>query len=261
MVSSDNCSIAYRIDGPVHAPVLLLSNSLGTTMDMWAPQIAAFSQFFKTVRYDSRGHGGSQVPSGSYTIERLGRDALDLADALEIDSFAFCGLSMGGLVGQWLAIHHSARVRALVLANTAARIGVATNWNRRIETVSSDGTQAIADEVIARFYSSGFVSANPDLVDDMRHMICAISPKGYGGCCAAIRDADFRDLLSAVTTPTLVLAAERDVSTTLAEGRFLHQSISGSRFAQLDAAHLSNVERSNEFNALVLRFLTEAISH
>ena len=164
IATDDGCRIHYRFDGREDGPVLLLSNSLGTTLEMWDPQVEALAGSIRVLRYDSRGHGRSSAPPGPYTIERLGRDVLALLDALAIDRVAFCGLSKGGMVGIWLGIHAGRRLERLVLANTSAHIGAPEVWSQRIGTVESQGMRAIVPGVIERWFTSGFRERSPDAV-------------------------------------------------------------------------------------------------
>jgi 3-oxoadipate enol-lactonase len=258
--ASDGCDIAYRLDGRSDAPVLLLSNSLGATMEMWSPQIPVFSKFFRVLRYDTRGHGDSAGAAGEYSLERLGRDVVELVEALGIDDFVFCGISMGGMIGQWLAIRHPDKVRSLVLANTAARIGSVDVWDERISAVRASGLDAIADTLMARFFSQKFRDNRPDIIENTRQMIADVSAQGYVGCCAAIRDTDLREEIRAITARTLVLCGKYDVSTTLADGECLQHAIEGSQVNYLDAAHLSNIEQPEDFSGFVLSFLDATIN-
>lgn len=249
----------YRLDGPADAPVLVLSNSLGTDLHMWDAQIPLWSQHFRVLRYDTRGHGGSLVTNGPYSIEQLGRDVLALLDALQIERAAFCGLSMGGLIGQWLAINAPARIQRLVLCNTAAKIGSPEVWNPRIDTVLRDGRaamQALRDASIARWFTPEFAAAEPALVEPVVGMLAATSPQGYAANCAAVRDADFREQVAVITAPTLIVCGTADAVTTPEHGRFLQERICGAELAEFHAAHLSNVEAGERFSRSVLGFLS-----
>src|ERR1700692_4297471 len=186
----DGARIRYRLDGPIGAPFLVLSNSLGTNLDMWEPQVAAFTTRFRGLRYDSRGHGLSEVPPGPYTIERLARDVVALQDELKSDRAHFCGLSMGGMAGMWLGVHASRRIDRLVLCNTAPRIGSAERWNARIDAVNKGGVASIADTVGVPGFTPRFRDAVPDSVQRMRAMLIASPAEGYVASCAAVRDMD-----------------------------------------------------------------------
>ncbi|MFJ4143092.1 3-oxoadipate enol-lactonase [Pseudomonas sp. NPDC089734] len=249
----------YLLEGPADAPVLVLSNSLGTDLHMWDTQMPAFTRHFRVLRYDTRGHGRSQVSEGPYSIERNGRDVLALLDALHVDKAYFCGLSMGGLIGQWLAIHAPERLERVVLCNTAAKIGTPEVWNPRIETVLRDGKAAMValrDASIVRWFTPGFAVAEPVTVEAIVSMLSQTSPQGYAANCAAVRDADFRDEIASIKLPVLVVCGTQDEVTTPADGRFLIERIQGAQMIELHAAHLSSVEAGEAFTRPVLAFLT-----
>ncbi len=247
--------IRYRFDGPVDAPVLVLSNSLGTDLSMWDAQIPAFAQRLRVLRYDTRGHGASTATPGPYSIAQLGRDVLGLLDALGIARAHFCGLSMGGMVGQWLGVNAPERIERLVLCNTAALIGPAELWDKRIAAVREGGMAAIADAVIARWFTEAFVAAHPEAVAPVRRVLEACTPEGYTAACAAVRDMDQREAVAAITVATLVIAGAHDLATPPADGRFLAERIPGARYLELEAAHLSNIEAEERFTEGVLGFL------
>ncbi|MFL1525746.1 3-oxoadipate enol-lactonase [Pseudomonas sp. O230] len=248
----------YQLDGPANAPVLVLSNSLGTDLQMWDAQIAAFSKHFRVLRFDTRGHGKSLVTPGPYSIEQLGHDVLALLDALHIDNAHFCGLSMGGLIGQWLGINAGDRLNKLVVCNTAAKIGDPSIWNPRIETVLRDGAAAMValrDASIARWFTADFAQANPAAAKQITDMLAATSPQGYAANCAAVRDADFRDQLSSIKVPLLVIAGTEDAVTPPSGGHFIQEQVQGAEYAEFYAAHLSNVQAGDAFSDRVLAFL------
>lgn len=248
----------YRLEGPVDAPVLVLSNSLGTDLHMWEKQIPAFSELFRVLRYDTRGHGASAVTPGPYSIEQLGRDVLGLVDSLGIDRFAFCGLSLGGLTGQWLGINAGERLTRLVICNTAAKIGTEETWNERIDTVLKGGEQAMRDmrdAAISRWFTPTFAEQHPEQTSRITQMIASTSPAGYAANCAAVRDADYREQLERIKVLTLVVCGSKDPVTTPEHGRFIQERIAGARLVELEAAHLSNVEAGDAFSRQVLNFL------
>ena len=248
----------YRLDGPADAPVLVLSNSLGTSLEMWDAQVPAFSEHFQVLRYDTRGHGGSSVTPGPYSIEQLAHDVLGLVDALDIKRFAFCGLSMGGLIGQWLGINAGERLTRLVICNTAAKIGTDEVWNDRIDTVLKGGEQAMRDmrdASVSRWFTPSFAEQQPAQADRITQMIAGTSPQGYAANCAAVRDADYREQLGSIQTPTLIVCGSKDPVTTTEHGRFMQQRIAASELVELEAAHLSNVEVGDGFTQHVLTFL------
>jgi 3-oxoadipate enol-lactonase len=257
-ITDDGCSIAYRLDGDPGAPVLLLSNSLGTSMAMWEPQLAAFSGSHRVLRYDSRGHGRSNAPAGSYSMDRLGRDAVLLLDALGIERVDFCGLSKGGMVGQWLGYRHPERLRRLVLANTSAYMGPPDGWQVRIDTLMQLGMASIAENILDRWFTPSFIVENGGVVETVRTELLAISPSGYAGCCAAIRDMDMRATSRLIYVPVLVIGGDRDPATPPDHARFLADAIDGAELTMLDAAHLSNIERSIPFTQMVLEFCRAA---
>ena len=248
----------YRLEGPVDAPVLVLSNSLGTTHEMWDAQVPAFSEQFRVLRYDTRGHGSSSVTPGPYSIEQLGRDVLGLADALGIDRFAFCGLSMGGLIGQWLGIHAGERLTRLVVCNTGAKIGTDEVWNERIDTVLKGGEQTMRDmrdASVSRWFTPAFAEQQLAKVARITQMIASTSPAGYAANCAAVRDADYREQLGAIKVPTLIVCGSQDPVTTPDHGRFIQARVEGAELVEFEAAHLSNVEAGDAFTQRVLAFL------
>ncbi|MCW1247695.1 3-oxoadipate enol-lactonase [Pseudomonas sp. SAICEU22] len=251
----------YRFDGSQDAPVLLLSNSLGTDLHMWDEQVPAFSEHFRVLRFDTRGHGQSLVTEGPYSIEQLGRDVLAMLDQLSIDKVHFCGLSMGGLIGQWLGIHAGERLRKLVVCNTAAKIGDPSMWNPRIETVLRDGKDAMValrDASIARWFTPDFAEAQPATAKKITDMLAATSPQGYAANCAAVRDADFREQLTSIRVPLLVIAGTEDAVTPPSGGHFIQARVSGAEYAEFYAAHLSNVQAGAAFSARVLDFLLDS---
>ena len=248
----------YQLDGPIDAPVLVLSNSLGTDLHMWDTQIPAFTEHFRVLRFDTRGHGQSLVTEGPYSIEQLGHDVIALLDALDIPRAHFCGLSMGGLIGQWLGINAGERLQRLVVCNTAAKIGTSDVWNPRIEMVLRDGAAAMValrDASIARWFTADFAAINPDQAKRITDMLAATSPKGYAANCAAVRDADFREQLSAIQVPTLVIAGTEDAVTPPADSRFIQSHVQGAEYAEFYAAHLSNVQAGAAFSDRVIQFL------
>ena len=254
--TDDGCRIAWRFDGPEDAPVLLLSNSLGTDMTMWAPQMAVFTARFRVLRYDSRGHGRSESPAGGYSMDRLGRDAVQLLDALDLETVDFCGLSKGGMIGQWLGVRAPERIRKLILANTSAYMGPPSGWQSRIEGVLTNGMAPLAEASIGRWFTPDFPAEAPEAIAPIRATLLACDPQGYVGCCAAIRDMDLRPTASLIDRPTLVIAGTQDPSVPVQDGSWLANAVRDGRLETLEAAHLSNVERPREFGAAVLAFLT-----
>lgn len=253
--AADGCAIAYRFDGEPGAPVLLLSNSLGTSMDMWQPQMPAFATRCRVLRYDSRGHGRSGVYAGAYSLDRLGGDVLDLLDALQLDRVDFCGLSLGGMVGQWLGYRAPHRLRRLVIANSSAYMGPPSAWQARIAAVTRGGTREIAEAVVERWFSPDFRSRRPDAVGPVRALLEATAAEGYAGCCAAIRDMDLRPVGPLIPVPALVIGGRLDPATPPDHAERLAAAIPGAKLVMLAAAHLSNIEAEKEFTAAVMNFL------
>ena len=246
----------YTLGGADGAPVVVLSNSLGTNFSMWDPQTPALAKQFRVLQYDTRGHGQSSVTPGPYSVELLGGDVLRLLDFLRLDRVHFCGLSLGGLTGMWLGVHAAGRFSKLVLCNTGAKIGTLETWNTRIESVRRDGMKAIASAAIERWFTPEFRAAAPDAVANARRMIEDTPPEGYAGCCAAVRDFDFREAVTAIRVPTLVISGTHDPATPPAAGRFISERIPGAQFAELPTSHLSNYEAPEQFASTLIRFLT-----
>ncbi len=249
--------VEYHIEvaGPEAAPVLLLSNSLSSDLPMWDDQMPDWTERFRVVRYDQRGHGRTAPPPGPYTMEQLGRDAIAVLDQLGIARAHFCGLSMGGMVGMWLLTHARERIGRAVLANTAAHMGPPSLWNDRIALARAGGMEATVEPTVKRWFPAEFHASNPAAVDRMRDMIRRTSLDGYVGCCEAIRDMDQRETIRSVDSPVLVLIGAKDPATTPAAGQLIHEAIRGSQKAVLDAAHISNVEQPTAFTRTVLEFL------
>ncbi|SOZ34894.1 3-oxoadipate enol-lactonase [Cupriavidus neocaledonicus] len=252
--TSAGVSIHYTIEGDVGAPVLVMSNSLGTTLQMWAPQMPALLRHFRVLRYDTRGHGRSSVPMKPFGMAELGRDVLAVMDHAGVARAHFCGLSMGGMTGLWLARHHADRFGRFVLANTAALIGPASVWDNRIATVRRDGMAAIVPGVLERWFSPSYRASHAQGMEPVRDMLLACDPAGYTANCAAVRDADLRGLLSGVEAKVLVIAGEQDAATTPAQAREVARAVPQAEYLSLDAAHLSNWELPQAFGQAVVRF-------
>lgn len=245
----------YALDGDAGKPVLILSNSLGTSVDMWAPQMAAFTAAFQVLRYDTRGHGKSSVTPGPYSIAQLAGDVVALMDHVGVKHAHFCGLSMGGITGMYLALHHPERLHKLVLCNTAAYIGPPDNWTARIAAVEAHGVAPLAQAVVSRWLTPDYAAQHPETVAHLEDMLRATPAAGYAGACAAVRDSDLRAQVGQITVPTLVIAGTGDLPTPPADGRFLQQAIDGARYVEFGAAHLSNHEQPSAFSHAVIDFL------
>jgi 3-oxoadipate enol-lactonase len=247
----------YRLDGPPGAPTLVLSNSLGTNLTMWDPQVPALAKQFRVLRYDTRGHGESAITPGPYSIAQLGRDVISLLDASGIDRAHFCGLSMGGMIAMWLGVNAPERINRLLLCNTAAKIGSQETWNSRIQMVRAQGMGAIAATQAQRWFTAGFVAKSPHVAALAQQMIANTLPDGYAANCAAIRDMDQRESISRIRSRTLVLSGLHDPVIPAADSRYLADTIPGARLVELDASHLSNLEAPDDFTAALLIFLNE----
>ena len=257
-ILSDGLKIAYRVDEPDEAPAVVLINSLGTDLHMWDAQAEQLSRILRVIRFDIRGHGASDVPVGPCTIEQYGGDLLALLDTLGIARAHLCGLSLGGVIAQWCAIHHPKRVISATFANTAARIGNAEIWDARIAAVQSSGMAAIREAVLARFLSEEYRRGHPEGVRQISEMLMNTSQDGYIAACMALRAEDLRPLVSSIHVPTLILSGELDESTPPAQARELHAAIAGSKLIIFPAtAHLSNIEHPAEFSHHLLNFIDQ----
>jgi 3-oxoadipate enol-lactonase/4-carboxymuconolactone decarboxylase len=247
----------YRLEGAAGKPVLMLSHSVGADHGMWAPQMPDFLDHFQVLRYDTRGHGASDVPPGEYSMEQLGRDALGLADALNIGKFAFCGLSLGGMIAQWLATNARGRLIALVLANTSPRSQPPPpGWEERRRTVLEKGMAPLLETAMQRWFLPETVATGTPHVATARVTFMGTDPIGYAACCAAIRDVDYTPVLGKIKTPTLVIGGDRDIATTWAgHGDVLAREISGAQSLVLGTAHLSNVDQPRTFTTAVIEFV------
>lgn len=245
----------YEESGSPQLPALLLSNSLGTSLDMWWPQVEVLSARFRVVRYDSRGHGGSEVPEGEYTMDELGHDALGLLDHLGIGQAAVCGVSKGGMVGMWLAANAPERITKAVFANTSAWFEAKDAWQQRIELVQREGMGAIIPTLLERWYTAPFRERDTAAVERTKAMLLATDARGYTGCCAAIRDMDLRDGLGSIRCETLVVGGLQDPATPPEQTRYIAEAVDGARLVELDCAHLSNIELAADFNEALEAFL------
>ncbi len=246
----------YRLEGNPELPALILSHSIGTDHGLWDPQVPDLLRYFRILRYDIRGHGASDAPAGDYSIEQLGRDVLALADAAGIAQFAFCGLSLGGMIGQRLAARTSGRVTVLVLANTSPLMSPKSFWDDRRRAVLEGGMAAVAETALQRCFSDAVRSRGDACVNSVRSVLLGTDPAGYAGCCAAIREMDHTSLVREIRVPTLVIAGDKDVSTPWSgHGEVLAREIAGAGALRLPAAHLSNLERPRSFTWALLDFI------
>ncbi len=256
-------TVHHQIDGDAglaaDAPTIVFSGSLGSTLAMWDPQVAALSQAFRLVRYDTRGHGRSPLIGTDCSIDDLADDLLALLDRLELGRAHLVGLSLGGMTSMRLAARNPERIETLTLLCTSALLGPAQNWLDRAATVRSDGTGAVADTVVTRWFSPGFLTAEPNQVAYYRDMIAATPPAGYAACCEAVAAMDLRAELPAISAPTLVIAGLQDPATPPAHLAAIAKAIPRSRLQILDpAAHLANVERADVVNAALLEHVGTA---
>jgi 3-oxoadipate enol-lactonase len=257
-IETNNLRIHYQWDGPAGGAALVLSNSLGTNLAVWELQVPVFSKQFRVLRYDSRGHGQTSATSGEYSVELLARDVLDLLDALELQHVHFCGLSVGGMTGMWLAANVPHRLDNLVLCNTSPKIGTADGWNARIQAVRDGGTSSVAQIVVERWFTPDFRAKNPAIVEKTKSMIESTSREGYLGTCAAVRDFDFWASLKSISAPALVIAGTHDVAATPVDAQKLAREIKGARYVELGAAHISNIEDASRFTDAVSTFLSNS---
>lgn len=258
-VSINNVRLFYRLEGRPELPLLVLSHSLGCDLGMWDPQMPDLLRNFRVLRYDTRGHGASDVPAGEYSIEMLGRDVVNLCTALKAGRFAFCGLSMGGAVGQWLALNAPDRISSLVLANTSPKFGTHETWETRLQSVRQGGMAAVADAVLERFFSP--VNREGIWGQTIRTVLLGTDPMGYAGCCVALRDVNFTEDAARIHAPTLVIGSDQDPSTPWeANGKLLANAIPAAKAVILRGAHLSNLEDQRQFTTALLGFLSRAIT-
>lgn len=256
ITTGDNVRIAYRFDGAQNLPVLILSNSIGTSYHMWDGEVDALSQHFRVLRFDTRGHGESGVPAGAYSLDRLGRDVLELMDALGIQRAHFLGLSLGGFIGQWLGIHAPERIDRLILSNTAAQLGPSSVFDERIAAVrAAADMRETAEGFLSNWFPRHMLDAGGPVIDKFRAMLLATSREGLAGLFAAVRDADLRRTTRLIEAPTLVIAGRDDTVTSAQHGADIAATIPGARLLTLPTVHLSNIERRQEYLDAVLHFL------
>ena len=257
LIEVDGCALNVAVDGEERRPALMLSNSLGCTLEMWQPQMEALGRRFRVIRYDRRGHGSSAAPDGPYSVERLARDALGILDHLGIRRTHWCGISLGGVVGQWLAVDAPDRLDRLILANTTCHFPDPTNWLNRMRAVEAAGLESIADTVLTGWLTAGFRQQQPEATSNLRRMLVSTAPAAYVACCSTLSTLDQRDLLSQIRSPTLVIAGKHDKSTPLEAALFIKERVRDAVLEVVDAAHISNVEQATKFTSAVVGFLSE----
>ena len=259
-INANEIDINYELTGKKGSPVVMLSHSLACSLVMWQPQMAVLESAFQVLRFDTRGHGDSDAPQGAYSFEQLAMDAIGLMDALKIDRVHFVGLSMGGMIGQGLALDYADRLKSLALCDTAAIMPDETDpiWQQRIEAAGEKGLQGQVDETLERWFRPEYLQQNPPVVEMIRRQILATPVAGYIGCSEAIRDLDNLKRLSEINLPTLIMVGEEDPGTPVAASEAMHERISDSRLVVLPSArHLSNIEQSEAFNAALMEFLLQ----
>ncbi len=257
-ITANGISMHYTLNGPASARVVTLSHSLATNLAMWEPQVSTLAARYRVLRYDTRGHGGTDAPSGAYSLDQLAEDAVALFRALGIERTHFVGLSMGGMIGQVLALKHPELLRSLILCDTSSRVPPEARpmWEERIRTTEQQGMEPHVEPTIGRWFTPPFAAKNPEIVESVRAMIRDTNPQGYNGCCHAIKALDLTDRLSAVAVPTLIVVGEDDPGTPVAASRAIHERIKGSALVILkSASHLSNVEKPEAFTKALLDFL------
>jgi len=263
VITANGIRMNYEISGKEGAPIAVLSHSLGSSLVMWGPQMESLRTHFQVLRYDTRGHGGTESPAGSYTLEMLGEDVIALLDALKISRVHFVGLSLGGMIGQYLGLSHPARLRSLALCSTAAALPPEAQplWDERIETARVRGLQALVDATLERWFTSAYLQKNPPMLGIIRRQFLETSPDGFIGCCEAIRRLNYLDRLSAIKTPSFILVGEDDPGTPVSASQAIREKIPGSKLTILSAAkHFANIEKAEAFNSALISFLRGAAS-
>lgn len=256
LTTGDGARLAYRFDGSENQPVLMLSNSIGTTLHMWDGQIEELSKHFRVLRYDIRGHGSSDAPAGAYSLDRMGRDVIELLDALSISRVHFLGISFGGLIGQWLGIHAPERINRLILSNTSSYLGPASQWDSMIASVLQPGAlEGFADMFLQNWFPAQMLGEKNAIVETFRAMLLSMQPQGFAGSFAAIRDADLRRTVALISSPTLVIVGQHDTVTLPGHGELIATTVPGAQLVTLPAVHLSNIQFPSDFLNTVLAFL------
>jgi 3-oxoadipate enol-lactonase len=255
LLTTHDAEIRYEHAARPGAPALLLLNSLGTSLEMWDAQAAPLSERYELIRYDARGHGKSSAGSQlELSMDDLARDALAVLDACGVARAHLCGLSLGGMTAMHIASRWPDRVLKVVLSNTSPYMPPRETWNTRIQAVLDEGMGALVDSILERWFTPEFRETHPDAVQRVREMLLACDPRGYAACATAIRDMDQRTSIGSITAKTLVIAGTRDPATPLAQAELIVGAIADARLTTLEAAHLSNVERADEYTATLLEF-------
>ncbi len=251
----NDIALHYQTFGDTDKPALIFSNSLGTNLSMWQQQLDYFKAHFFVICYDTRGHGSSSAPPGPYTLEQLGLDVINLLDHLKIQTASFCGISMGGLTGQWLAIHYPERFNHVVVCNTAAKIGQEQAWLERASLVREQGLKPIAATAASRWFTEPFIQSQTAIVKHLSNDLAAGSSEGYASCCEALAKADLRDQLKKIKVPVLIIAGTADPVTTVEDAEFMLERIPNAQLAKINASHISNIENPKIFNQIISDFI------
>jgi len=257
-IETNGIQTNYELAGNADAPVVVLSHSLGSSLEMWNPQMELLKAHFRVLRYDTRGHGASDAPSGDYTLGELAQDAIGLLDALQIEKVHWVGLSMGGMIGQALALNYADRLQRLALCDTAAVIPDEAQpiWQERMDAAKQEGLQVLAEGTLERWFTPAYYENNSPEVQLIRKLFLATPVAGYLGCSEAIRNLNYLERLSEINIPTLIIVGEKDFGTPVAAAEAMHVRISNSKLVILpSAAHLSNVQQAERFNDALIGFL------
>lgn len=255
--TSNDAIIHFQTFGDSSKPALIFSNSLGTKLSMWQTQIDHFQKDHFVICYDTRGHGQSSTPQGPYNIDQLGQDVVNLIDHLKIEKADFCGISMGGLTGQWLAIHRPEHFNHVVVCNTAAKIGEEQAWLDRAKLVREQGLKPIAETAALRWFTEPFIQSQATIVASLSNDLAASSAEGYASCCEALAKADLRDQLGKITIPVLIIAGQKDPVTTIIDGQYMLDRIANAQLVEINASHISNIEKPQDFNQALTQFLAQ----
>lgn len=253
-INLSNFTCHYTLENFGHKKTLVLSNSLGTNSSMWEDNMDVLSHYFNVLRYDKRGHGESTINQDSVSIAELGSDVIELLDHLKLDQVYFCGLSIGGLTGQWLGINHPDRFEKIIISNTAAKIGTEEGWNARVKQVTENGLESILTGTADRWFTREYRDKHPDKVNAILGQFEKTSLQGYTACCYALSEADFRDQLHCLEVPTLIIVGTQDEVTTLKDGKFIQKRAPTTSLVTLDAAHMANMEHPEEFAKHIIHF-------
>jgi 3-oxoadipate enol-lactonase len=257
-ITVNGINVNYTLEGPASGPVITLSNSLASNLSMWEPQTPVLASRYRILRYDTRGHGGTDAPAGPYSLEELTEDVRALLQALGIARTHFIGLSMGGMIGQIMALKYPHMLQSVVLCDTMSRVPTEAKptWEERMHTAETRGMEPLVEPTIARWFTAPFRDQRPDVIDKVRTMIRTTPPRGYSGCCHAIAALNLTDQLPAIMLPTLIIVGEDDPGTPVAASRVIQEQIKGSELVILkSAAHLSNMEQPEAFNQALTTFL------